>query len=395
MIKEDKVIYCPETSRLYCKDRFRNIQVNQERGPLMTDAIALFKKHFDQMTKSNSSLISFHFTIHLPEVGPILSEPAAKRWFSIFLKSIEEKAQPEDKTGELWTALYNSKVRCFWASNCRSEGLNMVKVYILAAVQTTLIDNFCNQHWLDIDSALREAVKRCTKELYNRDERFPVTTIIPGKLALELISKDALDYGEQKEFLFYKLSMLAAKPLDINPGDFTHVSVLSHASSTLDVMFSSANSGDKSKDRWQTPPEIFAQLNDRFGFTLDAAAEPETALCEKYFTEEDDALKQDWSGHVVFCNPPYSKLRVFAKKAYEESLKGTTVVMLVPARTDTQACHDYLANGEMYFIRGRLKFLKVGELQDAAPFPSVVCVLGPGVERKGVFVDKEDLLLRE
>ncbi|MDF4441599.1 phage N-6-adenine-methyltransferase [Vibrio parahaemolyticus] len=259
----------------------------------------------------------------------------------------------------------------------------MVKVYILAAVQTKLIDNFCNQHWLDIDSALREAVKRCTKELYNRDERFPVTTIIPGKLALELISKDTLDYGEQKEFLFYKLSMLAAKPLDINQGDFTHVSVLTHASSTLDVMFSSANSGDKSKDKWQTPPEIFAQLNDRFGFTLDAAAEPETALCEKYFTEEDDALKQDWSGHVVFCNPPYSKLRVFAKKAYEESLKGTTVVMLVPARTDTQACHDYLANGEMYFIRGRLKFLKVGELQDAAPFPSVVCVLGPGVERKG------------
>ncbi|MDF5056377.1 DNA N-6-adenine-methyltransferase [Vibrio parahaemolyticus] len=391
MIKEERVTYCPETSSLYSKDYFRKMQVNQERGPLIADAIALFKKHFDQMTKSSNLLISFHFTIHLPEIGPILSEPAAERWLSIFLKAIEESAQSAGKTSDLGESLCNSKIRCFWASHCRSSGPNTVKVYMVAGLNTALEDSFCNQLRLGVDSVLREAVKRCTRELYNSDERFPVATIIPGKSALDLISKDAPDYEREKALLFYKLSMQTAKPAGIAQDDLVHVSVLTHASSTLDVMFSSAKSGDKTKDKWQTPPGIFAQLNGLFNFTLDAAAEPETALCKTYFTEEDDALVQDWSGHVVFCNPPYSKLGAFAKKAYEESIRGATVVMLVPARTDTKAFHEYLSKGEVSFIKGRLKFLQNGQEQDAAPFPSMVCVLGGGVDKKMDIVSKDVL----
>jgi site-specific DNA-methyltransferase (adenine-specific) len=35
-------------------------------------------------------------------------------------------------------------------------------------------------------------------------------------------------------------------------------------------------------------------------------------------------------------NPPYGKeIGKFVKKAYEESLKGATVVCLIPSRTDT------------------------------------------------------------
>lgn len=144
-----------------------------------------------------------------------------------------------------------------------------------------------------------------------------------------------------------------------------------------DVHFSSAKTGESQQDRWQTPPEIFAQLNAEFGFTLDAAAEHHTALCPNYFTEQDNALVQDWGQHTVFCNPPYSKLKLFAQKAREEAAKGATVVLLVPARTDTIAFHDYLANGEIRFIKGRLKFLQNGIAQHPAPFPSMVCVFRP------------------
>ena len=144
--------------------------------------------------------------------------------------------------------------------------------------------------------------------------------------------------------------------------------------------FSSARTGVKQQDKWETPPEVFEQLNEEFNFTLDAAAETETTLCDYYFTEDDDALCQDWNNQVVFCNPPYSKLREFAHKAKEEAEKGATVVMLVPARTDTRAFHDSLAGGEVRFIKGRLKFQQNGKEKDPAPFPSMVCVMGPDIK---------------
>ncbi len=155
--------------------------------------------------------------------------------------------------------------------------------------------------------------------------------------------------------------------------------------------FSSARTGVKQQDKWQTPPSVFNQLNDEFSFTLDAAAEPDTALCDHYFTHEDDALHQSWQGEVVYCNPPYSQLRQFAEKARQESGKGATVVMLVPARTDTKAFHESLASGEVRFIKGRLKFQQNGKEQDAAPFPSMVCVMGPDVEKGMRLVERGSL----
>lgn len=159
----------------------------------------------------------------------------------------------------------------------------------------------------------------------------------------------------------------------------------------IDVHFSSAKTGEKKQDKWQTPLSVFNQLHEEFGFTLDAAAEPSSALCDKYFTEQDDALIQDWSNEIVFCNPPYSKLKQFAEKASAESRRGATVVMLVPARTDTQAFHNHLAAGEVRFIKGRLKFHQEGKEQAPAPFPSMICVMGKNVEHKMRTVMRDDL----
>ena len=50
------------------------------------------------------------------------------------------------------------------------------------------------------------------------------------------------------------------------------------------------------KDDWETPQELFDQLDRMFHFTLDAASSDENAKCQKHFTAEDDGLKQDWGG---------------------------------------------------------------------------------------------------
>ena len=46
--------------------------------------------------------------------------------------------------------------------------------------------------------------------------------------------------------------------------------------------------------------------------------------------------------------------------------------MLIPARTDTKAFHEYIyGKAEMRFVKGRLRF---GNAKQNAPFPSMVVV---------------------
>ena len=86
---------------------------------------------------------------------------------------------------------------------------------------------------------------------------------------------------------------------------------------------------------------------------------------------KNKSLKQEWFG-VCWMNPPYGRdIKHWVKKAYESSLTGTTVVCLLPARTDTAWWHDYCMKGNIEFIRGRLKF---GNSKNSAPFPSAIVV---------------------
>ena len=134
------------------------------------------------------------------------------------------------------------------------------------------------------------------------------------------------------------------------------------------LMFSSKT------DMWSTPQEFYDKLNDEFNFTLDPCATEDNAKCDNFFTVDDDGLKQDWSGNIVFCNPPYGRaIKDWVKKSYEESLKNnTTVVMLIPSRTDTIYFHEFIyGKAEIRFIKGRLKF---GDAKNSAPFPSIVVI---------------------
>ncbi len=141
-----------------------------------------------------------------------------------------------------------------------------------------------------------------------------------------------------------------------------------------DLMFSSKT------DLWATPQDLFDQLNKEFHFTLDVCATDENAKCKKYYTKDLDGLKQDWvdleTNGAVWCNPPYGRqIGEWVKRAYWQSVEfGSTIVMLLPARTDTRWFHDYIYNKDgvqIRFLKGRLKF---GESKKSAPFPSMVVI---------------------
>lgn len=125
---------------------------------------------------------------------------------------------------------------------------------------------------------------------------------------------------------------------------------------------------------WATPQRLFDELDAEFNFTLDPCCTHENAKCEKHYTKEDDGLIQDLGGQSVFCNPPYGRvLKDWVHKCYSESRKpNTTVVMLVPSRTDTDWFHRYcLPHAEIRFVRGRLRF---GNSTQNAPFASMIII---------------------
>lgn len=118
---------------------------------------------------------------------------------------------------------------------------------------------------------------------------------------------------------------------------------------------------DSARQDWETPLELFDPLHKEFGFTLDAAASQQNTKVSQYFSAEDNALTKSWGRNIVWLNPPYgtntAPIKIWVEKAYQESLKGATVVMLIPARTNTNWFHDIcLKHGEVRFIKGRPKF---------------------------------------
>ncbi len=121
---------------------------------------------------------------------------------------------------------------------------------------------------------------------------------------------------------------------------------------------------------WATPIAFFKEIDAKFNFELDVCASNENYKCEKYFTEKENGLIQEWD-NVNWCNPPYGRqIGLWVEKSFKENLKGKTVVLLLPARTDTKWFHEFVyKKHDIDFIKGRLKF---NDSNNSAPFPSML-----------------------
>jgi site-specific DNA-methyltransferase (adenine-specific) len=125
-------------------------------------------------------------------------------------------------------------------------------------------------------------------------------------------------------------------------------------------------------DKWSTPPEVLEPLQKEFQFNYDP--------CPITWKEGDsDALLTDW-GTRTFCNPPYSKVSEFVKKASDESQKGKLVVLLINVATDTKWFHEYIYNkADIRFVKGRIKFINPSDPKKRvpAPRPSMIVIFNP------------------
>ncbi len=126
---------------------------------------------------------------------------------------------------------------------------------------------------------------------------------------------------------------------------------------------------------YPTPQWLFDQYDAEFHFSIDVAADSSNTKCARYYTIHDDGLSQSWKNEVVWCNPPYGNIMPWVKKAHQESLTGTTTVMLLPCRTETKWWHDYIAPyAKIHWIRKKIKF---GGQRDTAPFACAIFIFRP------------------
>jgi len=134
-------------------------------------------------------------------------------------------------------------------------------------------------------------------------------------------------------------------------------------------------------DDWETPKEFFEELNKIYRFTLDPCCQESTAKCQKFYTKEQDGLKQSWDKERVFCNPPFSDIESWVMKASNEmrlhpERGAECIVMLLPAWTDRAWFHDHIyGKYRIDFLRGRIKFLLNGKMQKSPKFGCMLIIM--------------------
>jgi phage N-6-adenine-methyltransferase len=154
------------------------------------------------------------------------------------------------------------------------------------------------------------------------------------------------------------------------------------------------------KDEMRTPVSLFKKLDERFHFDCDVAATEDNTLCNTFFAKafsnkenplelhkipfEVDAIAADWCSHLrigcrtFYCNPPYNRVDLprFVQKGYEESVKGATVVMLLPVDFSAKWWNYCMKAAEWIRIKGRIHFNGVDNQPiKGSPFFSSVIVV--------------------
>ncbi len=147
-----------------------------------------------------------------------------------------------------------------------------------------------------------------------------------------------------------------------NAGMAQAVAAKSAMPGTKDALFSSAKNDGDGNDNWGTPDWLFGFLNQNFGpFSVDTCADAlNTKVDGSFFDEAQDGLAQQWTGKC-WCNPPYSNVAAWVKKAYDSVYTEQTaerVVLLVANRTETEWFHEFATKGLVFFLRTRVAFVE-------------------------------------
>lgn len=141
----------------------------------------------------------------------------------------------------------------------------------------------------------------------------------------------------------------------------------------------------RSKQNYGTPDDFLDAVERRFGaIHFDLAADDENAVCENYYTKEQDSLKQDWSilkGNL-WLNPPFGHIKPWAEKCsdygYEKereliNIKGQ-LLFLTPASVGANwFVENVFMQSHVIFLQGRITFVGC---KDSYPKDCILSVFG-------------------
>ncbi len=146
----------------------------------------------------------------------------------------------------------------------------------------------------------------------------------------------------------------------------------------------------------ETPDSLFQPLNTEFRFTLDACATNGNAKLSRYYSifgfydlerneyrrEESGGLSGSWAAERVWCNPPFSDITSWVRKAWLS--EAELVVMLIPStRTEQpwwqELIEPYRDRGQgltVRFLPKRPRFLKDGVVMGSPKFGCCLLIWG-------------------
>ena len=156
-----------------------------------------------------------------------------------------------------------------------------------------------------------------------------------------------------------------------------------------------ATTGNKT-DCWNTPKHVLDDVVEFFGGSigLDPCSDDKVnpnVPCERWYTEEDDGLSQEWDAPTVFMNHPYSASRVWVPYAVEQQAKhGNEMLLLIKQDISTKW---WRAISDRPFLAYNCR-LRFGAAASAAPFQSALVYLGTRDEEFCQFFSKRGFIYR-
>ncbi len=136
-----------------------------------------------------------------------------------------------------------------------------------------------------------------------------------------------------------------------------------------------------SRDERLTPPDLLEKISHVLGsIDLDPCAHPQSKVhASTSYYVEDDGLAQPWRARTIYINPPYSSAAEFMRKAHQTWKAGhcKTVLALLQVQMHHHWVHEYLVgSADIFFLRGRIAFDRIGKPSNPAPFGNMVVIFG-------------------
>lgn len=145
-----------------------------------------------------------------------------------------------------------------------------------------------------------------------------------------------------------------------------------------------------SRQDYGTPRALLDAVRGRLGiedFAIDLAADRLNAVCASFIDYDVNSFTCDWgksTGYDVtkdrwgWLNPPFGAIGPWVQKAWEESLRGAQVAMLVPASVGSNWWTSWVhRKARVLFLNGRVTF--VGQV-DSYPKDCAVLLYGRAIE---------------